>query len=43
MFNDLYVVESNRCDEAEAYRLTYLTLHNLEVCRVGLVVVSLWF
>ena len=32
MFNDLYVVESTQCEEAESYRLTYLTLHNLEVC-----------
>jgi tyrosine-protein phosphatase non-receptor type 1 len=31
MFNDLYVVESMRSEEAESYCLTYLTLHNLEV------------
>jgi protein tyrosine phosphatase len=30
MFNDLYVVESTRSEEAESYCLTYLTLHNLE-------------
>ena len=36
MFNDLYVVESMRSEEAESYCLTYLTLHNLEV-RVSVV------
>ena len=36
MFNDLYVVESTRSEEAESYCLTYLTLHNLEV-RVSVV------
>ena len=30
-FDDLFFVEATRSEEAEAYRLTYLTLHNLEV------------
>lgn len=32
LFNDHYLVESTQCDEEESYRLTHLTLHNLEVC-----------
>ena len=31
LFNDRYLVESTKCDEEESYRLTHLTLQNLEV------------
>ena len=31
LFSERYFVESTRCEEEESYRLTHLTLHNMEV------------
>ena len=31
LFSERYFVESTQCEEEESYRLTHLTLHNMEV------------